>query len=406
MYDWNRDGSKGRVFKYPFELLDETLRDGIQSPSVTDPSVEDKLQLIHIMNELGIGMVDLGLPNAGPRSRDAVLALARGISDARLPIKTCCAARTRAEDVRPVVDTVQATGLPIEVYVFVGSSPVRLFAEDWTVNDLLAHVREAVTFARKEGLVVNLVTEDTTRARPEVLRALYTEAVELGASRLCLTDTVGHATPDGVQRLFAWVRLLLEEIGAQDVGLDWHGHNDRGMAVANSLVAIEAGAGRVHGTALGIGERVGNAALDQILVNLKLEGAWKGSLSRLMDYCEKTAEACDIQIPPNYPVVGRDAFRTGSGVHAAAIVKALERGDQDLVDRVYSCVPANWLGRQQEIEISHMSGMSNVVYWLKKREIEYDPALATVIFNAAKNGRRTLRENEILKIIQEYQHKV
>ncbi len=402
IFDWNSLKKVAPLSSKKYELLDETLRDGIQSPSVTDPTVEQKIELVHFMEAVGISAADIGLPGAGPRACADTLAIAQEIANSRMRLLPTCAARTTVKDIQPVVDIVQKTGVPIEVYAFIGSSPIRLFAESWTADTLRKHIEDSITFAVKEGLAVCLVTEDTTRSRPDVLDPLFRHAIELGVRRLCLCDTVGYVTPDGIKNLFDWTFSLLRGLGVE-VKLDWHGHNDRGLGVTNSLHAIEFGADRVHGCGLGVGERVGNAAIDQILVNLKLLGEWQPDLSALGRYCDAVARYCKVAIPYNYPVFGRDAFRTGTGVHAAAIIKAQKKGDAFLADRVYSGVPAGMFGRAQEIEIGHMSGLSNVTYWLETRHIPYDDELAQAILAFAKGTDRVLTEDEIMVVIRQHQ---
>jgi len=404
IYDWNRvDGAPVAPAGHVVELDDETLRDGLQSPSVQDPPIEQKIELLHLMAALGIHTADIGLPGAGPRAVADVRALALEIARERLPIGANCAARTVIADVEPIARISQEAGIPIEACTFIGSSPIRQYAEDWTLDRTLRATEEAVTFAVKEGLPVMFVTEDTTRARPEVLKRLYTTAIECGARRICLADTVGHATPAGVRSL---VRFVLDEIvrpSGEDVKVDWHGHRDRGLAIANTLAAIEAGVHRVHGTALGIGERVGNTEMDLLLVNLKLLGLHDGDLSRLAEYCELASRATGVPIPPNYPVFGADAFRTGTGVHAAAIIKARAKGDDWLADRVYSGVPAGLFGKRQVIEISHVSGMSNVKYWLAENGYDHnDDGLCQRVFALAKQAARVLTDEELHACCREY----
>lgn len=400
IYDWNRAGgpdlrpARGRV-----ELDDETLRDGLQSPSVHSPSIDDKVRMLHLMAALGIESADIGLPGAGPHVARDVERLAREIVDHKLPIAPNCAARTVIADIKPIVEVVQKTGLPIEASCFLGSSPVRQYAEGWTLDRMLRLTREAVEFAVKEGLPVMYVTEDTTRAAPEDLRRLYTEAVEAGARRVCVADTVGHATPNGARNVIRFIREVVDATG-EDVKVDWHGHRDRGMSVINALAAAEAGADRLHGTAVGIGERVGNCPIDILLVNMQLLGWINRDLTRLREYCELVAEKTGVPLPDNYPVVGRDAFRTGTGVHAAAIIKARARGDEWLADLVYSSVPASLIGSRQIIEVGPMSGESNVIYWLQERGMEAQPELVKVIFQHAKASDRVLEEVEILEICQ------
>ena len=395
IYDWNCLPGSFDYTKLHVELDDETLRDGLQNPSVKDPPLAQKRELLHLMVELGIQAADIGLPGAGPRAREAVLGIAREIVDNDLPIAANCAARTVKADIAPIAEVSQATGLRLEVGAFIGSSPIRRYAEGWGSSMMRRATEEAVTFAVSEGLDVMYVTEDTTRARPETLRELYTTAIECGARRICLADTVGHATPHGVRELVRFVRELVREAG-EDVKIDWHGHRDRGLGLANCLAAIEEGVDRIHATALGIGERVGNAEMDLLLVNLKLLGAHEGDLTRLPEYCRLAARMCDVSVPHNYPVVGDDAFRTGTGVHASAIIKAIRMGDRWLEDRVYSGVPASEFGLRQTIEISPVSGLSNVRYWLE--ENGYDPEderLCEAVFDLAKRSDHTLTEAEI-----------
>ncbi len=398
IYDWNRT-EPAFAPPWPVELDDETLRDGLQGPSVTDPGIEEKKELLLLMEALGIDTADIGLPGAGPRAVEDVTALAAFIRDQRIRLKPNCAARTMIRDVEPIARISQKVGIPIEACLFIGSSPIRQYSEDWTLDLLLKHTRESISFAVKEGLPVMYVTEDTTRAQPDTLRALYTAAIECGARRVCVCDTVGHAIPEGVDRLVRFVCGIVQEADP-DVKVDWHGHRDRGTAVINSLAAIRAGARRVHGCALGVGERAGNTPIDLVLVNLKLLGWIDRDLTRLRDYCEKTAEALRVSIPSNYPVVGRDAFETGTGVHAAAVIKAFRKGDPWLADRVYSGVPAGDFGMKQRIRIGPMSGKSNVTFWLEEHGMEAKPEIVERILAAAKQSKRLLEDQEIRALAQ------
>jgi len=401
IYDWNAVDKVAPLSpKRRIQFLDETLRDGIQSPSVVDPSIDDKLRLVELANDLGIDTMDIGLPGAGRRAVEDVTTIAQHIKDNRLRVKPSCAARTVVHDVQAVVDISQQVGIEIEVLAFIGSSPIRQYAEDWDLARMMKLSADAIDLARRYNLPVAYVTEDTTRSRPDVLTKLFSNAVEHGAQRLIVCDTVGHVTPDGIKHLLRFIRNMLDGMGRSDVGIDWHGHNDRGLGVVNSIFAIEYGADRIHGTALGIGERVGNAALDQILLNLKLLGELPDhDLSKLVLWCKTASAATRVPIHPQYPLAGSDAFRTATGVHAAAIIKAEKKGDAWLADRIYSGVPAGMFGKQQEIEIGHYSGESNVVYWLRKRGIEAEPTLVAAILAAAKRGNRVLTDDEVRAIV-------
>ena len=396
IHDWNQPVSPR--FRSSVMLDDETLRDGLQSPSVRCPSIEEKLHILHLIDRLGIDTANIGLPGAGAQVAKDVERLAREIVDRRLQVRANCAARTVIADIRPVVEISQRVGMPIECCTFIGSSPVRQYAEGWSLDQLLRLTEEAIGFAVREGLPVMYVTEDTTRAHPDTLRQLYSTAIRSGASRVCVADTVGHAIPSGAAAVVGFIAGVVEACGG-GIGIDWHGHRDRDFAMANSLAAIDAGATRIHGAAIGIGERVGNTPMDTLLVNLVLMGYIERDLTPLVEYCEAVSAATGVPIPPNYPVVGRDAFRTATGVHAAAVIKAFRKGDLDLVDAVYSGIPARMVGRQQEIEIGPMSGKSNVVFWLERRGLAAQDEVVDRIFAKAKASAGVLTEDEILGVI-------
>ena len=398
IYDWNHDAVAEGPAKPIAMLDDETLRDGLQSPSVRTPSIDQKIEILHHMNGLGIDTANIGLPGAGPKVAKDVERLARAISDGRLKIRANCAARTVVADIKPIAEIQQRTGVPIECGAFIGSSPIRQYAEGWTLEFLEKCTRDALAFAAKEGVHVLYVTEDTTRADPESLRRLYTTAVRAGAKRLCVADTVGHATPNGARAVVTFVKSVIAELGV-DVGIDWHGHRDRGFGVASSIAALQAGATRLHGAALGIGERCGNTPIDLLMVNLVMMGYRDNDLSSLPAYAHAVAKACDVRIAPNYPVIGADAFRTATGVHAAAVVKAFRMGDRALMDAVYAAVPASLVGRQQEIEVGPMSGKSNVIFWLESRGLPATDEIVDRVFAAAKASNRILTHERVQSIV-------
>ncbi len=397
IHDWNRTAEPVKKSAVTFD--DETLRDGLQSPSVKDPFIEHKLRILHLMEELGIESVDIGLPGAGPRAVEHTRRLAKEIVDQRMKIRPNCAARTMIADVEPLVRISQEVGIAIEAATFIGSSPIRQYAEDWTLDKMLQVSEKAVSYAVKNGLPVMFVTEDTIRSYPDAICALYRMAINAGARALVACDTVGHATPAGVRALLGFIRREIIEPTKEKIRLDWHGHSDRGLSIINSITAIEAGADQIHATGLGIGERVGNTPLDLLLVNLKLMGYVDRDLSMLRDYCFAVSEAVQVPVPNNYPVFGVDAFRTATGVHAAAVIKALNKGDTELANTVYSGVPSHLFGMNQIIEIGPMSGKSNVIYWLKSHGIQADDDRVERIFNIAKESDHLLTDEEILSAI-------
>lgn len=391
IHDWNETGMPP-----PAQVLldDETLRDGLQSPSVRTPSIDDKIKILHLIDRLGIDTADIGLPGAGPHVVRDVERLAKEIVGERLKVQANCAARTVIADIRPIAEISQRAGVAIECCAFIGSSPLRQYAEGWTLDQLLKLTEEAITFAIGENLPVMYVTEDTTRADPETLRALYSTAIRAGAARVCIADTVGHATPHGAAAVVRFIASVVEECGGR-VGIDWHGHRDRDLAVINTLAALDAGATRLHGAAIGLGERVGNTPMDLLLLNLVLMGYVQRDLSPLGEYCETVSAATGVPIPANYPAIGRDAFRTATGVHAAAVIKAYRKQDRALIDAVYSGVPASIVGREQQIDVGPMSGKSNVVFWLERHGHRADEELVDRIFSKAKQSSTVLTEQEL-----------
>jgi isopropylmalate/homocitrate/citramalate synthase len=401
IYDWNA-ASAPQIRPGTRVLLDdETLRDGLQNPSVCDPRIEEKIEILHLMESLGIDSVNIGLPGASPRAAAHTEALAREIATKRMKIRPNCAARTHENDIRPIVEISQRVGIAIEAATFLGSSPIRRLVEDWTVDHLQRTTENAVKFAVQHGLPSMYVTEDTVRTDPETVKCLYSTAIRNGARAVVLCDTVGHATPNGAFNLVKFVVNEVVKPSGEKIRVDWHGHNDRGLAIANSLAAVAGGAHQVHAAANALGERVGNTPMELMLVNLRLLGLIERDLSNLKVYCEKVAEATKTKIPPNYPVIGHDAFRTATGVHAAAIIKAIQKHDRRLADDVYSGVPAHLFGLEQIIEIGPMSGKSNVLYWLARHQIPAEDALVSRILEAAKQSARVLTDAEVRAICTE-----
>ena len=402
IYDWNaidyeieRDASK-----HPHELWfdDETLRDGLQSPSARNPTIEQKIELIDFMESLGIQKADLGLPGAGPFHVGHIDAMLTHMGENGYSLRPGCAVRTVVSDIEPLVDLQAKHERQIQASAFLGTSPIRQYAEGWTMEKIISTAEKAVSFAIDNDIPVMFVTEDTTRSKPDEIKAVYTRAMELGADRICVCDTCGHVTPNGVRKLLSFIQEeVIPDAGVKrrDIEVNWHGHQDRGLGVANNLAAYEAGADVIHGTALGVGERAGNAPLDQTLVNLSLMGVISNDLRVLNEYVRKAHEYVEVALPRNYPVFGEDAFETGTGVHASAVVKAMKKGDHWLADRVYSGVPAADYGLQQVIRIGHMSGRSNIIWWLQQNGYEVSEELVSHMFEVAKGQRRLMTDEEV-----------
>jgi len=409
IYDWNsvdyeisRDSTK-----HPHGIWfdDETLRDGLQSPSARNPKIEQKLELIDYMEKLGIQKVDLGLPGAGPSHIGHIDSMLKHMTENSYDLRPGCAVRTLVSDIEPLVDLQAKFERQIQASAFLGTSPIRQYTEGWNMEKILSTAEKAVTFAVDNDIPVMFVTEDTTRSKPSEIKQVYSRAIELGADRICICDTCGHVTPNGVKKLLSFIQEeVIPDSGVKrrDIEVNWHGHQDRGLGVANNLAAVESGADVIHGTALGVGERAGNAPLDQTLVNLSLMGVINNDLKSLNDYVKKAHEYIEVDLPKNYPVFGKDAFETGTGVHASAVVKAMKKGDHWLADRIYSGVPAQKYGLEQKIRIGHMSGRSNIIWWLNKNEYKITDGLLEYLFNVAKSQIRLMEDEEVHSAIAKF----
>ncbi len=409
IYDWNAiDYEINRnPANHPHEVWfdDETLRDGLQSPSARNPTIEQKIELLTFMENLGIQKVDLGLPGAGPFHVEHIDAMLSHITENDFKIRPGAAVRTLMNDIEPLVMLQEKHGIPIQASAFLGTSPIRQYTEGWTIEKLLSTMEKAVSYAVGNDVPVMFVTEDTTRSKPEDIKIMYQRAMELGARSLCVCDTCGHVTPNGVRKLLQFIdEEVIKDSGFKrsEIEVNWHGHQDRGLGVANNIAALEAGADVIHGTALGVGERAGNAPIDLTLVNLQLLGVIDNDLTLLNDYVKKANEYIEVPLPRNYPVFGTDAFETGTGVHASAVIKAMRKGDDWLADRVYSGVPAGDFGLKQVIRIGHMAGRSNILWWLEQNGYEASDDLVTHIFEVAKSQRRNMDDAEVKKEVDAF----
>ncbi len=397
IHDWNTAEGASFAAKREVSLLDDTLRDGLQNAAVRMPTRDEKAEMLGLMAGIGVACVNLGLPGSSRQAFDDARYACEVISQEKLGLGVAVAGRTLEADMHAIVELAEKTGVALEAHAFVGSSAIRWLAEGWDFARVRRMTEAALGVLRRAGLTATFVTEDTTRSRPDVLRELFAMALDAGAARLCLCDTVGHATPDGTRRLVGFTRAFVEK-RAPGTAIDWHGHNDCGLALANALAALDAGADRAHATALGVGERVGNVPMELLVMNLALRGRVTVDAKRLAAYCERSTAALGWSVPANYPLIGKNAFRTATGVHAAAIVKAKRLSDA-VADRVYSAVPAGAFGRENEICIGAMSGASNVIFWLEQRGIAATDALVRAVLERARASARVLTDDEILQVV-------
>ncbi|GAA3600536.1 hypothetical protein [Kribbella ginsengisoli] len=372
-------------------FFDETLRDGIQAPGVATPTVDQKIELMELIHRTGIRAADLGYPGSSPAALSECHEMA---ASAAPDMAVCFAGRTHPTDVRAICEIAQRSGRPVDAYIFIGVSPIRQYVEEWDADFIMRTIRAAGRECQRGGAEFVLVLEDAVRCTREVLSAIFAVALDIGVGRLALCDTVGAAAPAAAADLIRWTA---EYFTSRDhaVALDWHGHNDRGLALANSMAALAAGCDRVHGTILGVGERAGNTAIDQLIVNSWLDGGRQYDLQALSEYGTYASEVLRFDVPSNYPALGRDVFKTSAGIHAAAILKAHEKQDEEAKDSVYSSIPARLLGREQEVVIDSSAGASNVKYWLAVRGLQADDAAIRQVLTAAKSQRHPMNDEEV-----------
>ena len=394
IHDWNAAEALGG--ERPFSLLDDTLRDGLQSTIVKQPPLAERAELLAAMARANVASVNLGLPVVSRAVFASIEELAREAR--RLGLGVVVAGRTLEADMRAIVELAQKLGFALEGHAFVGASAIRAEVEGWSVELVRERTSNALGMLARAGLEAVFVTEDTTRSHPETLRTLFRAALDAGATRLCLCDTVGHATPDGVRRLVQFTRAVALEHGSK-VTLDWHGHADRGLALPNALAALDAGVDRVHGTALGLGERAGNTPIELLALNLSLDGRWPRDLVPMVEYCRRAAAVLGVTVPATHPLLGDAAFRTATGVHAAALQKAAQKAAW-LSDRVYGAVPSAVVGRSQEVRVGPLSGRANVEAWLTARGRRVAEPLVRRILEHARAADHVLGEDELLRLLE------
>ena len=390
-HDWNGSSKSNMRCR----IVDDTLRDGLQSPNVVAPKLAEKLTLIDCMVKNGIYSLIASYPAASKELFAETEAMLRHIRGNKYQIAPALAGRTALQDLQPIAELQQRFGRQLRAYAFIACSPIRQSVENWDLSLIRERIKESLKYLIAENVFPIIVIEDSTRCKPDDLSEVIRCAVDGGAKSITIADTVGYINPEGVRKLISFVR----GISGDHVLLEWHGHNDRGLALANALAAIESGVDCVHTTAAGIGERTGNLSFEQLLLNLWLNGGGDINLSFVNEFAALTAQYTHIPIPPNQPVIGSDIFTTGTGVHAAAILKALKSGDTVLADSVYSSVPARLLGREQNIEIGQMSGRANVEAKLLQMRLPYTDDTAEKILAAAKSSSHFLTDVEITRLV-------
>lgn len=393
IYDWDREGSE-RLKATQFRLLDTTLRDGVQTTGIKQPTWDDKRAIIDFDARLGIEAIDIHMPT-DPETRyfQEGVACAKYMAANYPNIERVVLARTIPTDVEATIQFAKDAGVPISVILFRGSSDPRLLAENWNEDEIVSGMEK---FARKlttNGLKVICATEDTTRSRKGLfLKNIFEAGKTGGASEFCIADTVGFADPDGVKEQIKW--MLTEVVGGSGLPLQYHGHDDTRNSVSNSIAAIKEGVETIHITWLGVGERAGNTPIEGILSDLDRRGIDKYYMGEVVQAATRVSKAFDIPIPRNHPLVGEIVFRTSSGIHAAGIDNARRRGFEDIAGIIYSAVDPRKVGRELEVVIGPLGGSHSVHWVLDEMGLEYseERSKALLAHARAKNGELTAEE--------------
>ncbi len=390
LYSWNPPAKSGLE---NVEIEDDTLRDGLQGAFVRKPTVDEKIELFTLSSAIGCQHAVVGFPASSPQEMADSRRIVQAIQERGLKQQPWMLSRALVSDLEPIIALQRESDIPIGAAFFMGTSPLRRVVEKWDWDQVLRNVETAVAYCVENGVPFSLSIEDASRTPPEELRQLIQIGAKANGFSISICDTVGESTPDGAAQL---VRFTREEIAKEnaDTRVLWHGHNDRGMAVANSAAAAEAGARIIGGSFLGIGERTGNAALEQVILYLYQNGATQWRIDHLVNYCEKLSEYTNTPISNEMPLIGSQAFATCTGTHSAAVLKA-RAISVDYEDYIFSAVPASKLGLPQNIMIGPTSGLANARHVLQRLELPSDDQAASALLEHAKGKNSWVQHNEI-----------
>ena len=391
VYRWAEAPLKGRT---DITLLNTDLRDGSQASGIEAPKESDKIQMLKYMDSIGIHYADIAMPVAKGKHLQEAIAVAKAKRELGLSINLVCLARALPGDVHRAIELRDQSQTELEVIIFKGSSPLRRGVEGWaTKEDIVDPMVRAIRIAIENGLKVTAATEDTTRTEREVIKSVFCESISAGATRVCIADTVGFSDPWSTAEIVSWIKK--EVIGESQIGLDWHGHNDVDMTTANALIALGAGADRVHVTSLGIGERAGNTPMESMIENLRQHGINNYKYPLIMEYASYASKVFGRIIPPDKPIVGDLVHKTPTGIHGAGIAKAIEKGRPDLAGIIYSAVDPSIYGRHPELSIGPLSGNHNAIANLERLNIEVTQQHIQRILVLAQMLGRELSDEEI-----------
>ena len=362
-------------------IYDTTLRDGEQTPGVCF-TLEEKLEIAHKLDELGITQIEAGFPIVSEKEREAVKAIASEDLNAEILALT----RTKPEDIDAALNC-DVDG----IITFVGTSDIHLDHKmHITRQDAINLCETAVDYAKDHGLYVAFSAEDATRTDIEFLKRIYSKAEECGADRVHIADTTGAITPQGIEYL---VKELVKDL---KINLALHCHNDFGLAVINSITGVLAGAKGISTTVNGIGERAGNASLEEVIMALKiLYGKDLGFKTKyIKELSDLVSKASQLPIPYNKPVVGKNVFRHESGIHVDAVI------EEPLCYEPY--IP-ELVGRKRKLVLGKHSGCRAVRAKLNECDLEVTDDELIEIVNQVKKSReegKYINDNVFKEIVK------
>lgn len=356
------------------EFFDTSLRDGEQTPGVSF-SISEKVTIAKQLEKWGISVIEAGFPAASPDSFEAVKQIADSLNDTAVTALARCV----ISDIDKAVEAVKGAKYP-QIHVFIATSPIHMkYKLKISPEEVLKNIDMCVRYARERVEVVEFSPEDATRTELNFLLEAVQTAVDAGATYINIPDTVGYTTPEEYGKIFKF--LIDNTKSEREIIFSPHCHDDLGMAVANSLAAIKAGAGRVEGTVNGIGERAGNAALEEIAVALHIRKDFYQAqsplkLSETAATAELISQFSGISIPKNKAIVGANAFAHESGIHQDGVLKNAE---------TYEIITPELVGiKHNSLPLGKLSGRHAFSEKLTELNIAYDDESLAILFEKFK----------------------
>ena len=379
--------------------IEDDIRDALQSVRTVQPLLSERKALLDLSAKVGIQYSFLGFPAASQNETNLVTALVKHIADEKIPIEPVLMARALENDVKRIIEIQNETSYAVAADIFINTSALRLKIEGWTLDTIINKIKKSHHLSVNNNLKYRISLEDSARTAPDSIEILIKEIINLGIKTIVLCDTVGDCLPSGASNLTSFVMDIISKENV-DVEIGWHGHNDKGLSLANALASVEAGATIISGTFTGIGERTGNIPLEQIIYILSQNGNQLYDLKYLKPLCDMLSATTKTKIPYSLPIIGKDAFSTSTGTHVAAIYKAKEFG-QSFEDLMYSGVAASDLERRQTLLIGPNSGRSAIIAALEEIQIVATENTVTSILDYCKKQNHCLENSaELLEVIR------